>query len=126
MYWKLDRAVAAGTAETLLNESGTYECIYRDDPVYLFRLSDSWDPSGEHVHHSPPFLGSEVAPEQASGYAKSGVPGIRIRGIQLDSKRVMRGDSLQLTIEWITEKTGAPGRYVDYIRFDTEFPKGPS
>jgi hypothetical protein len=71
------------------------------------------------------YIGPQIAPEEISELAESGEPGIYIKNIHLSRQEVRKGDTLNISIDWVAGSECAPKSYITYIRFDTEFEKGP-
>ncbi|MCK4237275.1 MAG: hypothetical protein KAX38_09160 [Candidatus Krumholzibacteria bacterium] len=126
MYWKPDKRTAEAAAEKLASVPDIFQVIYIKDSLALLRLIDNTCLDSFDLEPlTPKHLGPRVTPEKAQQLMESGEPGIRIKDVRINREEVQRGDTLQLSIEWVAEGENMPRSYVTHIRFDTCFEKGP-
>jgi hypothetical protein len=128
MYWRPDEKAAGIAEKKLLNCGDSYRRIYYNDRVSLFRFNGS---SGKII--DAPFDSAAVSKQdftkaihvEHNDLIESGIDGIYISDYKLNNSTVKRGDTLNFYVDWVTERKIHVGSYITYIRFDTNFRKGP-
>lgn len=125
-YWKPTSSIARRAAALYGAYPEQFRPIYVQDNVYLYEytgvpIADTRAEPG----HEPACGVRSTTLEDALRLFESGVPGIRIEGVSPGSERAHRGETFDLAIEWVALEQVLPKSYVAYIRFDTEFEKGP-
>ena len=126
-YWKPDRENAAAAASRLLNCPESFESVYSNDSVHMFRYLGRPDDTSEDFFKQTATLPAFIKGDFSGDYAdlvESGVDNIFFSGWGKKNDSIARGDTLELYVEWVAESEKEFGSYVMYIRFDTDFEKG--
>jgi len=111
-----------------LNCSGSFESIYSYDSLYVFKYLGRHEESTEEPSEQTTALPVIILEDFSGDYpglVRSGIKGIYMSGWGKDRDSVTRGGSIRLHVDWVTEKEQEFGSYVMYVRFDTDFEKGP-
>lgn len=127
-YWGVDRDLAESAARELSGCGDLFERIYSRESLYLFEFAEI--PALDAA-------AATVVPEERRRFAigdftgdydtltHSGTEGIYIAGWEKEDVRVSRGDTLRIRVDWVAGAPVEPGTYVIYVRFDTDYDKGP-
>jgi hypothetical protein len=125
-FWKPDSANARRTIERLYGRPAYFNPLYRTETASLFAVTDA-PRSGirEDEEPVPRYIGPVIAPEDTAALTPSGVESIHIRDVAVGRRSVRRGEKLAVTIEWVSSRPSAPGSYSAFVRFDSDYEKGP-
>ena len=127
-YWRPDRKSAEAAALELSQFNELFELIYSSESLYLFEYKDSTDSIAAEMDGKDGERPRFVLEEFTGDYGllkESGTDGIYIRSWGKAAERISRGDTLRIHVDWVTDKKLEPGTYLIYVRFDTDFEKGP-
>ena len=118
-YWKPDRENAEAAAIKLSSCNGSFASIYSHDSVHLFKYMGIQEESSEDLFAREDFTGDYTE------LTRSGVDGIYLSGWGRGRVKAARGDTIKLYVEWVARTEKEFGSYIMYVRFDTDFKKGP-
>jgi hypothetical protein len=119
-YWTPDRDAAEAAAANI-SACDNFSEIYSHDSIYLFKVLGK---AGEDTVNTRRRT-LKTYEGDFNDLAPSGVDGIYISGGGVSRNSIDRGDTLRLYVEWSVKRPVRFGSYVTYIRFDTDFDKGP-
>lgn len=126
LYWRPDLRDAEYTIGKLSRAPKLFRVIYNKDSVALFEFLNQ--PYHDSLTAEPSFderLGPTVTIGEAFQLPESGEPAVHVKAVRIDRTSVKRGDTLDITIEWVATRTLPPKSYVSHVRLDTHFEKGP-
>jgi hypothetical protein len=127
-FWKPDRENAAAAASKLIFCKENFELVYSYDSVLLFRyLGGEKESSGSFFDEATglPVTVREDFTGEYDDLTQSGVEGLYLREWGKDRDSVKRGETIRLYVDWVAKTEKEFGSYLMYVRFDTDFEKGP-
>ena len=126
MYWNPDAEIAERISKRLQQSSDIFEIAYSENSLTLFRYN--YDVAVQPEIDTPffaPFVGDSIRIQDIHIMYESGKPSVRIKDFIQNREVVKRGDTLRAKIHWVADRRPPVKGYIVYIRFDTEFKKGP-
>ena len=127
-YWRPDRNITRDAFMKLKSCENHFKLLYSRNHISLFKYMKSTGGVPEISSASKKPLNENYRGEFQGDYkllTPSEVDGIYLKTWGKDSDRVEKGDTLKLFVDWVAEREIQPGSYIIYVRFDTDFEKGP-
>ncbi len=127
-YWRPDVKSAEAAALQLSQCEELFDPIYSAGSLVLFDYTGAAGAVStvgiDSVPENPGFVLGEFTGDFGR-LTESGTDGIYMRSWGKEADRISRGDTLRIYIDWVSSGRMKPGTYIIYVRFDTDFDKGP-